>query len=462
MTVDPRVTASLVPSPTVIVEATPFMIAEPPQQRNTGGRWRRLLLWVAIAIAAGGVGWWWLGQEQSTSNVTAMASAVSEKAPLPVTVSPVEPVRGYQVKRTYTGEIVPRKQSDLGFEQGGTLAELLVDKGAEVMEGQPLARLDTRTLKAQKAELEAQRLELQAGLAELNNGSRWEDIAAGQGAVAELEEQLTLASLKTQRREQLYAEGAISLEQLDEERVAEASLKRRLEIAQSNLDKLNNGSRPEPIAGQQARIQGLDAQIRQIEIQISKAQLLAPFSGTIGDRLVDPGMVVGAGSPVFRLVAAGMPEAHIGIPPNLSGQMRAGQTYSVNVRGQGYSGTVTALLPALNSSTRTTTAILQLNDAPTRLRAGETAQLDVTETQPLEGFWVTSTALVPGEQGLWSVYVLGAKQPQPHQYIVSRQDVEVLHTQGDRSLVRGLLQPGDRLISSGSHRLVTGQTVTVQ
>ncbi|MBE9242883.1 HlyD family secretion protein, partial [Synechocystis salina] len=298
MTVDPRVTASLVPSPTVIVETTPFMIAEPSQQRNTGGRWRRLLLWVAIAIAAGGVGWWWLGQQQSTSNVTAMASAVSEKAPLPVTVSPVEPVRGYQVKRTYTGEIVPRKQSDLGFEQGGTLAELLVDKGAEVMEGQPLARLDTRTLKAQKAELEAQRLELQAGLAELNNGSRWEDIAAGQGAVAELEEQLTLASLKTQRREQLYAEGAISLEQLDEERVAEASLKRRLEIAQSNLDKLNNGSRPEPIAGQQARIQGLDAQIRQIEIQISKAQLLAPFSGTIGDRLVDPGMVVGAGSPV--------------------------------------------------------------------------------------------------------------------------------------------------------------------
>ncbi|QUS62529.1 efflux RND transporter periplasmic adaptor subunit [Synechocystis sp. PCC 7338] len=459
---DLRVASSLVPRPTVIVETTPLMIAEPSPQKNKRGRWRRLFLWTAIAIAAGGVVWWRFGQEQGTSEAAVITPAVEEKAPLPVTVSAVELVNGYQVERVYTGEIVPRKQSDLGFEQGGTLTDLWVDKGATVVEGQPLARLDTRTLEAQKAELQAQQLELQAGLAELNNGSRWEDIAAGQGAVAELEEQLNLATLKTQRREQLYAEGAIALEQLDEERVAEASLKRRLEIAQSNLDKLNNGSRPEPIAGQRARIQGLEAQIRQIDIQISKAQLRAPFSGTIGDRLVDPGMVVAAGSPVFRLLAGGMPEVHIGIPPNLSGQMRIGQIYTVKVRGQRYSGTVTALLPALNSSTRTTTAIFQLTDAPTTLQAGETAQLKVTETEPLEGFWVTSTALVAGERGLWSIYVLGAAQPQPNHYTVSRQDVEVLHTQGDRSLVRGLLQPGDRLISSGSHRLVTGQTVTVQ
>jgi hypothetical protein len=39
--------------------------------------------------------------------------------------------------------------------------------------------------------------------------------------------------------------------------------------------------------------------------------------------------------------------------------------------------------------------------------------------------------------------------------------VEILFTDGDQSLVRGTLQAGDRVIASGSHRLVAGQTVEV-
>jgi len=50
---------------------------------------------------------------------------------------------------------------------------------------------------------------------------------------------------------------------------------------------------------------------------------------------------------------------------------------------------------------------------------------------------------------------------------VERRDVEILHTESDTSgkgkalrvLVRGMLQPGDRVIVGGTHRIVPGQLV---
>ncbi|MBD2066202.1 efflux transporter periplasmic adaptor subunit, partial [Leptolyngbya sp. FACHB-671] len=41
---------------------------------------------------------------------------------------------------------------------------------------------------------------------------------------------------------------------------------------------------------------------------------------------------------------------------------------------------------------------------------------------------------------------------------LERRDVEVLHTETDRVLVRGLLQAGDRVVTEGIQRLVPGQS----
>lgn len=116
-------------------------------------------------------------------------------------------------------------------------------------------------------------------------------------------------------------------------------------------------------------------------------------------------------------------------------------------------------MPALEADSRTVTAVLALPSAAD-LRAGQTAQLQFSETQATEGFWLPATALIPGDRGLWSVYVLGAAGDEANTYRVARREVEVLHTEGDRLLVRGTLQAGERAIASGTHRLVADQIVT--
>ncbi|MGB3515160.1 MAG: hypothetical protein WBA43_01800, partial [Elainellaceae cyanobacterium] len=78
-----------------------------------------------------------------------------------------------------------------------------------------------------------------------------------------------------------------------------------------------------------------------------------------------------------------------------------------------------------------------------------------------EGYWVPTTALVPGVRGLWTAYTVTPDEDaqEPARFIVNRQEVEILHMETERVLVRGTLQPGDRLVAEGSQRLVPGQTV---
>ena len=181
-------------------------------------------------------------------------------------------------------------------------------------------------------------------------------------AFAKPEHQIELARLKTQRRAELYEAGAISLEVFDQERFAEASLQSRLRVAQSNLERLVNGTRPEQITAQKAQVQQLNAQIKQIDIQVSKSQLFAPFSGTVGDRLVDQGTVVGVDSPVFRLIEAGLPEAHIGISPEVAQTLQEGSRQQVQVGNEIFNATIVSLLPELDETSRTVTAILQIQN----------------------------------------------------------------------------------------------------
>ncbi|MBE9113003.1 efflux RND transporter periplasmic adaptor subunit [Nodosilinea sp. LEGE 07298] len=425
-------------------------------------RWRlRIRRWwlVPLATVPLAVG---VGLRQLSQPVDAIANA----PPLPVETVALTPVEDYTVDRQYTGEIVAKRSSALGFEQGGTVVAVLVQEGDRVEAGQPLARLDTRSLEAQHQQIVAQRDQAVATLNELQNGPRQQSIAAAQAAVGDLEQQLALSQTQRDRRVDLYERGAISREELDQQTFGTGALDNRLAQAQSELDELLAGTRPEQIAAQVARVRQLEASLQTVDVDLSKAVMTAPFSGRISDRAVDEGVVVSGGQTVLQLSEGGATEARIGIPAEVADSLSIGSAQRVEVGdSQGersaqrsFAATVTALLPELESTSRTVTVVLQL-ETPEDLTLGQTARLVLQDTQPTAGFWLPSTALVQGEQGLWSVYV--ADRSEDAAARVARQPVEIVHTEGDRVLVQGLVEPGDRVITAGTHRVVPGQVVSI-
>ncbi|MBW4485565.1 MAG: efflux RND transporter periplasmic adaptor subunit [Tildeniella torsiva UHER 1998/13D] len=448
---DAPASANLLPTKTLPAEPTVQVDKDQPNPRHWRLRLRRWwlvpLATLPLAIAVG------------VRQLNQLAEAPAVAATLPVEVVTLTPVEAYTVERQYTGEIVAQRSSALGFEQGGTVVAMLVQEGDRVSAGQPLARLDTRSLQTQRQQLVAQRDRAIAALKELQNGPRQQSIAAAQAAVGDLEQQVALSTAQRDRRTDLYERGAISREELDQQIFGTGALENRLAQAQSQLDELLAGTRPEQIAAQAAQVRQLEASIQSVDVDLSKALLTAPFGGRVSDRLVDEGVVVSGGQTVLQLTEGGATEARIGVPADVADTLSPGSTQTVDVGGRPIPATVTALLPELESTSRTVTAVLTL-DTSEDLTLGQTARLVLKDTQPTAGFWLPTTALVQGEQGLWSVYVARVGDSSTSAE-VARQPVEIVHTEGNRVLVTGLVEAGDRVITSGTHRVVPGQTVSV-
>jgi len=332
-----------------------------------------------------------------------------------------------------------------------------------------------------------------AQLQEMEVGPRTETIAAAQARLKTLQAQLALARSKRERRQNLYTQGAISLEQFDEvvtdmdsqqARVNEAQSqldellagtrpeiltqqRARVKQAQSQLDELLAGTRREVIEAQKAAIKQLDSRLASIELDLEKTVLKAPFSGKIQKRYLDQGTAVQAGQGVVRLVQLDGVKAHIGVPTSLTSEIKIGQSQTLKIDQKSYSATVKAILPELDAASRTVTVVFQVKGAGSSgeatsplLTTGQIVTWKWQQNINTSGYWLPSTALVKGIRGLWSIYVLGDGNA-AQGFVVERRDVEVLYTDGERVLVRGTLDGTEKVITNGTNRIISGQKVKI-
>lgn len=376
---------------------------------------------------------------------------------VPVATLVAEPVESYDFRRSYTGAIVARRASDLSFERAGKLVELSADEGDEVRAGQVLGQLKTRHLLVAQQRIEAERARASAVLDELRAGPRKQTIAAARADVQSLTAQADQARLNYERHRTLRGKGVVTQEEYEDAFYTARAAAAKRDAAQRNLDELEAGTRKEQIAAQEAAVAVLDAQLADIALDIDDATLRAPYSGRIVKRHVDEGTVIAAGTAVFELVEQANPEAWIGLPADTASKLQLGSAHEIWVGGKPYAAVLTSLTPELDPATRTRKAIftLQGDDSPKLVRA-QVARVHVAENVAAHGYWLPADSLVKSTRGLWSALAVVDRDKGE---TVEPRDVEVLHTAGDRVLVRGTISPGDKIVASGVHRVVAGQAV---
>ena len=374
---------------------------------------------------------------------------------LPVTTLVVERVESYARERSYTGLLRESRRSQLSFQRGGELLELLVDEGEVVVAGQALGRLDARHIRARRAVLESQVAEAKAVLAELEAGPRKEAIAAKRAELRAQESASRVLAGQVERRKKLVQSASVSREEYETFLYDYEAAVAREDVVQRQLDEMLAGTRVEKVSAQRARLGQLDAQVTDMAHDLEDTKLVAPFAGRVSQRFVDEGNVVSAGSPVLEVIDDANLEAWIGLPPAAALALQVGEECELRVAGQVVKATVRSLAPDVQRTSRTRNVILRLQAGSQPLLPGQMVRLAVTEQVDDPGFWVPTTALTRGVRGLWSLYVV-------EEGVVTRRDVEVLDTVGSDSFVRGTLQAGDAVIASGTHRVVVGQRVTTQ
>ncbi len=319
----------------------------------------------------------------------------------------LSPASGYESISSYSGRVEAAYDSALAFELGGTLIDLVVDEGDVVQRGDTLARLDTARLDAQRAE----------ALAGLNR----------------VDAELTLAEATLSRVAEAYSYKGVSKQALDEAQQQVSSLAASRAVAAARLER--------------------------IDVDISKSALTAAFDGTVTRRHVDPGSVLSAGSPVLRVQSSDQLEARIGVAPSVANSMQVGDDFTLGINGQLVPTQLRAVVDVRDERTRTVDVLLSIDAAGTTVRPGDTAVLETGTWNDTPGFWLPLSSLVEGSRGLWQVLV--ADSDGDDGFVLEGHVLEVLYADSERAFVRGTLQAGDLLVSTGTQRVVAGQAVRI-
>lgn len=179
----------------------------------------------------------------------------------------------------------------------GRLAEVLVAEGDSVEVGQLLARIDTRTLEAQRSQAQSEVLRAR------------ENVAAAQATVHLRESERRLAAQDLARFRELYARGHASGQQIDQQQARFDTSSAALDAAQAQVQ------------AAQAAIATAEAMVMQLTSEIDDSSLRAPMQGVVQLRLAEPGEVLGAGGRVFLLIDPSDQYMNVYLPSAVAGRL---------------------------------------------------------------------------------------------------------------------------------------------
>jgi HlyD family secretion protein len=214
-----------------------------------------------------------------------------EKPSLSDLTVPVQ-AQSLTVRVEASGTVEPIDTVNVSSEVAGRLSQLYVDRGDQVRAGQVLARLDFVEQEAQEDQAKARLAEAEADYAKVRNGSRREEINRAQAQVLSAQARVDLSAKKLERYSFLVKEGASAQLDLDEIVQEEQSDRAGLNEAQQQLQELSTGSRPEDIQQAAARVAIARGELQEIQAQLNKTAIKAPFDGIVTQKHANIGAII--------------------------------------------------------------------------------------------------------------------------------------------------------------------------
>lgn len=217
-----------------------------------------------------------------------------------------------------TGTLEPLERAEVRARLEGDVQTVLVREGQAVRAGQLLAVFDAGD---------------QAG----NARSAAADVAAARS-------ELSTAEWTLEQNRELHREGAIPERDV---RVAEQA-----------------------VAAARARLAAAQARSGTSRREVGDTRVVAPVSGVIERRTVNPGEHVTRNGALFTLVRGDVLELAAAVPERAAAAVQPGQTVRFTADGSEFTGRVARMSPSVDPGSRSVTVYVQVPNADGRLRAG--------------------------------------------------------------------------------------------
>ena len=421
----------------------------------------------AIALAHAGHGDEFKGNAATQNTGITVDDEVARSLGIKVEPVKLQPLR-FGIQTTGQIETLPNQQAKVTTPIKGTIVRLLVEPGALVKAGEPVAILSSPEI----ADLRVNALEKQAEAsgnilnAETNlrlakqNLERQKLVV--EADIGQAQTELNLDRERYERDKELLEKGAIARRQLQESESKFVAARAALTKAESSL----------PLLEAQAQLERAesDVQVSATRVELSTAAystrlnqleasansngtitIAAPIDGVISDREATVGQSVEeAGKPLMTIVNDERVLASANIYEKDISKIRIGQPVQVKIAGQpsntAFQGKVTVIGSAVEGQTRIVAVKAEIGNVKGQLKAGMFTNIEIlTDNESASTLAIPTTAVVEAN-GKQLVFVQNGKAYQPVDVVLGR-------TSGELVEVKSGLFEGDRIVTQRANQL---------
>jgi membrane fusion protein (multidrug efflux system) len=202
------------------------------------------------------------------------------------------------------------------------------------------------------------------------------------------------------------------------------------------------------------------SQLASIQKQLEDAELRAPFSGRIEERMTSVGQFVGPGMPVLRLVNTSQVKITGGVPERYAGKIKQNTPVEVNFRSYNITSKLATVRFAgnlINPDSRTFPIELILDNPDNAIKPLMVVELRVVRDAFEGSLVVPRTAVTRDDNGL-SLFVV---ETQGDTKRAKMRLIDISLSSGDFVLINSGINEGDEIIVTGLTNLGDGDLINI-
>lgn len=237
-----------------------------------------------------------------------------------------------------------------------------------------------------------------------------------------------------------------------------AQLEQRKSELESAIQQAGQNSQGNPANAQQ-----LQAQLQEVQLELERGEIVAPYDCVIAAQNASTGDMVGPQSPIVTVIESQPVHVEASLPLRIVQGLSIGQLVWIDFGNGDVQAELKTKSP-IESTTGSRIVSFQIVEAidSKNWSFGQTVKIRFLTTTDKSGFWFPVSALSRESTGLWSALVLkkeSANDVETEQYSIQRKMLQLIQLEDEWALVTGSLTDGEFVIVNGSHRVVPGQRV---
>ncbi|WP_300108835.1 efflux RND transporter periplasmic adaptor subunit [uncultured Alistipes sp.] len=184
----------------------------------------------------------------------------------------------------------------------GRIEEMKVEEGQHVSKGELLYTLSTPELQAKLQQAEAVKSAASALDRQAMVGARSQQKEAALNLWQQAQAGLQLAEKTYERVKNLYDQGVVPAQKLDEATANLQAMQATERAAKAQYEMVHDGARVEEKEAAAAQVRQAEGAVSEVESYLSDAMVYSPVTGEISTIIAEAGELVGSGYPVVAIL----------------------------------------------------------------------------------------------------------------------------------------------------------------